>query len=194
MLLPMAVLVCLSLGTGLAGVLLLPCLDRIVAIVAPDSTSMLALGLRADMRILVGAEALLLVGALGAFLWWRRSGQPQAEPPPRPPTWGCGYAATVPRAEYTGSSFSDAWAPLLPGLKGKIRRISALFPKPLAFRSGFRDLIGEVFLEPRMEQIALRLLRFRGLQPGYLSVYILYVLLTLVGVFLWTALLGRLPG
>jgi len=194
MLLPMAVLVCLSLGTGLAGVLLLPCLDRIVAIVAPDSTSMLALGLRADMRILVGAEALLLVGALGAFLWWRRSGQPQAEPPPRPPTWGCGYAATVPRAEYTGSSFSDAWAPMLPGLKAKIRRISALFPKPLAFRSGFRDLVGEVFLEPRMEQIALRLLRFRGLQPGYLSVYILYVLLTLVGVFLWMALRGRLPG
>jgi hydrogenase-4 component B len=101
---------------------------------------------------------------------------------------------TLPRAEYTGSSFSAAWDPLQPGLKARIRRIHALFPKPLAFRSEFRDPVGELIVEPRMANLAQRLLRFRGLQPGYLSVYILYVLLALLGVFLWLLLRGRVLG
>jgi hydrogenase-4 component B len=194
MLLPMAILACLSLMTGLGGMLLLPCLDRVVAVVAPGSSAMLAQGLRADMRLLVGAEALLVAAGLGAFLWWRRSVPSPEEASPRPPTWDCGYAIPVPRAEYTGSSFSDAWAPLQPGLKAKIRRITAIFPKPAVFRSEFRDVVGEMVVGPRMERIALRLLRFRGLQPGYLSIYILYVLLALLGAFLWMVLRGRLLG
>jgi hydrogenase-4 component B len=194
MLWPMAVLACLSLGLGLAGVLLLPCLDRIVAVIAPGGAGLLALGLKADMRVLVGAEALLLACGLAAFFWWRRSSPATREIPSRPSTWDCGYAVTVPRAGYTGSSFSGAFAPLQPGLKEKIRRITALFPKPVAFRSEFRDLVGEVFLEPRMARLALRLLRYRGLQPGYLSIYILYVLLALLGAFLWMILRGRVLG
>ncbi len=194
MLLPMAVLACLSLGTGLAGVLLLPCLDRIVAVVAPGSMAMLVQGLGADMRLLVGAEAMLVVGGLAAFLWWRRSAPSPEKESPRPPTWDCGYAMAVPRAEYTGSSFSDAWAPLQPGLKAKVRRITVTFPKPVAFRSEFRDVVGEMYLGPRLERVAVRLLRFRGLQPGYLSIYILYVLLALLGAFLWMLLRGRLLG
>jgi len=194
MLLPMAVLACLSLGTGLVGVLLLPCLDRIVAVIAPGTAGLLARGLGADMRLLVGAEALLVVCGIAAFLWWRRSVSAPEEIPLQPPTWNCGYAVSVPRAEYSGSSFSDAWAPLLPGLKGKIRRITAVFPKAIAFRSEFRDLVGEMVLGPWVERTALRLLRFRYLQPGYLSIYILYVLLTLLGVFLWMFLRGRLLG
>jgi hydrogenase-4 component B len=194
MLVPMAILACLSLGMGLAGLLLLPCLDRIVGVIAPGNAALLAHGLRVDLRILVGAEALLLVCGLLAFLWWRRS---QLTPEPslvRPPTWDCAYAVTVPRAEYTGSSFSAAWSPLQPGLKARIRRIAKLFPKPVAFRSEFRDPVGELIVEPRVARLALRLLRFRGLQPGYLSIYILYVLLALLGVFLWMILRGRLPG
>jgi hydrogenase-4 component B len=194
MLVPMAILACLSLGMGLAGLLLLPCLDRIVGVIAPGNAALLASGLRVDLRILAGAEALLLVCGLLAFLWWRRS---QLTPEPslvRPPTWDCAYAVTVPRAEYTGSSFSAAWSPLQPGLKARIRRIAKLFPKPVAFRSEFRDPVGELIVEPRVARLALRLLRFRGLQPGYLSIYILYVLLALLGVFLWMILRGRLPG
>jgi hypothetical protein len=178
----------------MAGVLLLPYLDRIVAVVAPGSSAMLAQGLRGDMRLLVGGEALLVVVGLVAFLWWRRSTSSPEGESPRPPTWSCGYAVPVPRAEYTGSSFSDAWAPMQPGLRAKIRRITAIFPKPAVFRSEFRDLVGEMYLGPRMERIAMRLLRFRGLQPGYLSIYILYVLLALLGAFLWMVLRGRLLG
>lgn len=193
MLLPMAALACLCLGTGLAGGLLLPCLDRIVAAIAPGSPAMLAQGLGADLRLLAGAEALLLAGGFAAYLWWRRS-TPAPGGDSRPPTWDCGYAMALPRAEYTGSSFSDAWAPVQPGLKTRMRRITAIFPRPAAFRSEFRDGVGDLVLGPRMERLAGRLLRFRGLQPGYLSIYILYVLLALLGAFLWMVLRGRLPG
>lgn len=194
MLVPMAILAGLSLVMGLAGVLLLPCLDRIVAGSAPGCGALLAQGLGADLRILVGAEALLLVCGLAAYLWWRHCGALREAHPVRPPTWDCAYAEAVPRAEYTGSSFSDAWSPVQPGLKARIRRIHALFPKPLAFHAEFRDPVGELILAPRMAHLALRLLRFRRLQPGYLSVYILYVLLALLGVFLWLLLRGRLLG
>jgi formate hydrogenlyase subunit 3/multisubunit Na+/H+ antiporter MnhD subunit len=194
MLLPMAILACLSLGTGLAAVLLLPCLDRIVAVIAPGSPALLAQGLRMDLRFLVGAETLLVVCGALAFLWWRRSVPSPGTASPRPPTWDCGYALPVPRAEYTGSSFSDAWAPLQPGLKVRIRRITAIFPKSAPFRSEFRDMVGEMYLGPWMERIAARLLRFRWLQPGYLSIYILYVLLALLAAFLWMLLRGRLLG
>jgi formate hydrogenlyase subunit 3/multisubunit Na+/H+ antiporter MnhD subunit len=194
MLAPMAVLACLSLGLGLAGLLLLPCLDRIVSVIAPGAASLLAPSLGADLRLLVGAEALLLGVGLAAFLWWRRPTSTNEAVAARPPTWDCGYAAPLPRALYTGSSFSAAFAPLQPGLKEKVRRIQALFPKPIAYRSEFRDLVGEVYLEPRMTRLALRLLRYRGLQPGYLSIYILYVLLALLGAFLWMILRGWVLG
>jgi len=194
MLLPMAILACLCLGTGLAGPLLLPSLDRIVAVAAPGGSVPLGPGLGTDLRFLVGAETLLLAVAFTAYHWWRRALVPPGRAEFRPPTWDCGYALTLPRAEYTGSSFSDAWAPVLPGLKARIRRLTGNFPKPVAFRSEFRDVVGERYLGPRMERLAARLLRFRRLQPGYLSVYILYVLLALLGAFLWMGLRGRLLG
>ena len=75
-----------------------------------------------------------------------------------------------------------------------MRRIKGLFPRPVSFRAEFQDVVGERFLEPRLARITTYLLRFRSLQPGFLSIYILYVLLTLLAVFLWVFLRGRLLG
>lgn len=192
MLAPMTVLVCLCLGMGLAGALLLPCLDRIVAVVAPGQAASLGQRLGTDLWLLAGAQGLLLVVAAAAW-HWRREAAP-AEESAAPPTWDCGYAGAVPRAQYTGSSFSDAWAPVQPGLKARMRRIKGFFPKAVSFRTEFQDVVGERFLEPRLARMTAYLLRFRGLQPGFLSIYILYVLLTLLAVFLWVFLRGRLLG
>jgi hydrogenase-4 component B len=194
MLLPMGILACLSLGLGLGGALLLPWLDRVVAAAAPGSPALLGPGLRVDLGRLAGAELLLLGAGCAAYLWWRRAAGPGGGAEPRPPTWDCGYAAALPRAEYSGSSFSDAWAPLQPGLKARTRRIGGPFPRAVPFRSEFRDLVGDLFLGPRLERLAIRLLRFRGLQPSYLSIDILYVLLALLAVFLWLILRGRVLG
>ncbi|HJV38108.1 MAG TPA: proton-conducting transporter membrane subunit, partial [Geothrix sp.] len=194
MLLPMAVLAGLCLAVGLGAFLLLPLLDRVVAAVAPGTPgtpALLAAGFRVDLHRLAGVELGLLVLVGVGFAWLRRS--PEA-PGADLPTWDCGYAAAVARAQYTGSSFADAWAPVQPGLRARRPRLRGLFPGGASFRQAFREPFGEVFLEPRVVRVAERLLRFRRFQQGHLPVYLLYVLLTLLGTFLWMLLRGRLLG
>ncbi|WP_243384823.1 proton-conducting transporter membrane subunit [Geothrix alkalitolerans] len=194
MLLPMAVLAGLCLAVGLGAFLLLPLLDRVIAAVVPGTPwppAPLAVGLRVDLRLLAGVE-LGLLALVGVGLAWlhRQADAPEADLP----TWDCGYAAPVARAQYTGSSFADAWAPVQPGLRARRPRFRGLFPAGASFRQAFRDPVGEVFLEPRVVRVAERLLRFRRFQQGHLPVYLLYVLLTLLGTFLWMLLRGRLLG
>lgn len=194
MLLPMAVLAGLCLAVGLGAFLLLPLLDRAIAVLAPGTPALLASGLRGDLRLLAGLELALLLLAGAGLAWLRRSAEAPEAAAQDLPTWGCGYAAPVPRAQYTGSSFADAWSPLQPGLRAGRPRLRGLFPGGASFRQAFREPFGEVLLEPRVARVAERLLRFRRFQQGHLPVYLLYVLLTLLGAFLWMLLRGRLLG
>src|SRR5512133_516706 len=194
MLLPMAVLAGLCLVVGLGAFLLLPLLDRAIAALAPGAPALLAAGLHGDLRLLAGLELALLLLVAAGLLWLRRPADAPEAAPQDLPTWGCGYAAPVPRAQYTGSSFADAWAPVQPGLRARMPHLRGLFPGGASFRQAFREPFGEVLLEPRVARAAERLLRFRRLQPGHLPVYLLYVLLTLLGVFLWMLLRERLLG
>jgi len=194
MLLPMAVLAGLCLAVGLGACLLLPLLDRAIAALAPGAPALLAAGLHGDLRLLAGLELALLLLVAAGVVWLRRPAEVPEAAPQDLPTWGCGYAAPVPRAQYTGSSFADAWAPVQPGLRVRMPHLRGLFPGGASFRQAFREPFGEVLLEPRVARVAERLLRFRRLQPGHLPVYLLYVLLTLLGVFLWMLLRERLLG
>jgi hydrogenase-4 component B len=191
MMAPMVILAALCLALGLGSVLLLPLLDHVLAVVAPEATGLLVIGIGRDLALLSWMLVLLLaLGALGflALLKSRRSLQT------RPPTWDCGYARPTARMQYTASSFSDGWASLVPGFKERMRRIKVVFPRPVSYRSDFQDAVGEVFVEPRMDRLAERLLRYRQLQHGHLSLYILYILLALLGVFLWMLVRARLRG
>jgi hydrogenase-4 component B len=96
--------------------------------------------------------------------------------------------------QYSASSFADGWGEFTPGLKSRIRRIRTLFPRGIGFHSRFQDPVGEGFVTPRTERLAQRLMRYRGLQQGQLPLYLLYILVTLVGVFLWLIIRPRLLG
>jgi len=191
MLVPMVILAVLCLGLGLGSVLLLPLLDRVVSVVAPEAAGLIIIGIRPDLVILSWMLALLLVLGAAAYLWLVRS---RRLPQPQPPTWDCGYARPTARMQYTASSFSDGWASLVPGSRERMRRIRSLFPRPLGYRSEFQDMVGEAFLEPRTDRLAERLLRYRQLQHGHLSLYVLYILLALLAVFLWMLVRTRLLG
>jgi len=191
MLVPMAVLACLCLGAGLAGPLLLPLLDRAVAAALPvPGPGLLVPVLSRDLRVLLGLEGLLLLLAAAILGWLRRRPAPAAAPP----TWDCGYAAPTARMQYSGGSFSAFWMALLPGTTVRMRRLKGPFPLPHSLRIECHDAIGDGLVAPWFGRAAARLLRFRRLQPGFLSIYILYVLLTLLAVFLWLLLRGRLLG
>ncbi|HJW43942.1 MAG TPA: proton-conducting transporter membrane subunit [Geothrix sp.] len=194
MLLPMALLAALCLGVGLGAFLLLPLLERAVSVVALGAPPLLSLGMDRDLRLLAWVELGLLLFVAAGYRWLRRSAQDPAPAPSGLPTWDCGYAAPVARAQYTGSSFADAWAPVQAGLRAQMPKLRRLFPGTASFRQAFREPIGEAFLEPRTARLAERLLRFRRLQPGHLPVYIFYVLLSLLAVFLWMLLRERLLG
>jgi len=191
MLAPMAILAALCLGLGLGSVLLLPLLDHVVTVVAPEASGLIVLGIGPDLAIQSWMLALLLVLGAGAFLWLGKSREAAQS---RPPTWDCGYARPTARMQYTASSFSDGWAALVPGFRERMRRIRSLFPRPLTYRSECQDMVGEGFLEPRTERLAERLLRSRQLQHGHLSLYVLYILLALLAVFLWMLIRARLLG
>lgn len=196
MLTPMAILAMLCLGMGLGGVLLLPVLDRVVAVVAPEAVDLLLPGLHGDLSYLSGMLALLLLLGTIAYLWLHASRDKTEETKlkERVPTWDCGYLQPTVRMQYTGSSFSETWAALVPGFSIQIRRIRGLFPKPTSFHTEIQDVVGEGVVEQQTERLAGRMLRFRQLQHGHLSVYVLYILLALLGVFLWMLIRPRLLG
>jgi hydrogenase-4 component B len=189
---PMGVLAFLSLAMGVGSVWLLPLLDRIVAILAPGVTGLLVPGLGIELEILGGCLLLLLVLAAGFRAWARR---PARIPnPAAPPTWDCGYAAPTVRMQYSADSFADGWAMLLPGRRTRMRRLKNIFPGAASLHTELRDSLGLGFLEPQIERFTATALRLRRLQPGFLSIYILYVLLALVGVFLWMLIRQGLRG
>jgi NADH:ubiquinone oxidoreductase subunit 5 (subunit L)/multisubunit Na+/H+ antiporter MnhA subunit len=186
---PMAALACLCLALSLGSVLLLPLLDRVLAVLAPGDAPLLALGLTRDLSLFAGMAALLLALGAGALHWLNRT---PAATAPRPGTWDCGYARPTARMQYSASSFADGWGESIPGLKSRVRRVKALFPRGIGFHSRFQDPVGEGFVAPRTERLVRRLLRYRGLQQGQLPMYLLYILITLVGVFLWLIIRPRL--
>ena len=179
---PMAILAGLCLALSLGGILLLGPLDRVLGVLAPGNPAMLALGLGAELALFAGLATLLLVLGAGAWLWLKQS--PVSA---RPGTWDCGYVQPTARMQYSASSFSAGWAVLMPGWKLRVRRIRELFPRSAALSSGFRDAVGEDLVAVRTDRVAMGLQRFRRLQEGHLSMYLLYILLTLVLMFLWLA-------
>ena len=181
MLVPMAILAGLCLALSLGGALLLRPLDRVLAVLAPGQAPLLASGLGHDLVLLACMAALMLALGTCAALWLRRT-PPAAE---RPGTWDCGYARPDARMQYSASSFADGWGEFVPGLRARMRRVKGLFPHSVAFHTEFQDPVGAGVVAPRTELLAQRLLRYRGLQQGQLPMYLLYILLTLVGVFLW---------
>ncbi|MEI6472053.1 MAG: proton-conducting transporter membrane subunit [Holophagaceae bacterium] len=190
MLVPMGVLAVLALALGLLALPLLAVLDRILAVLAPGAAAPLAALVGRDLRLLLPLEVGLLVLG-GVLLAWlpRRAPKPDALP-----TWDCGYAAPTARMQYTGSSLADGWSVLLPGVTQRVRSIRALFPRAHSFHSVVRDAVGDGLVTPWFGRLTARLLRYHRLQQGILSIYILYVLIALMGAFLWLLLRSKLPG
>jgi hydrogenase-4 component B len=185
---PMAVLAAACALLGLVPSLVAPALDRVTSAwlggagAAPPLATLVPFGWVSGLGLaLVATIGLLLVAVRPA---WRRA---RAERP-GVATWNCGYAASSPRLQYTGSSFAElvtsrfAWA-----LRPTVERAEVVgyFPAPTRFASHVDDTVLDRLLRP-FARIALVVTAwFRSLPQGQLQRYIVYVLALLLPLLVW---------
>jgi hydrogenase-4 component B len=183
---PMGILAGGCIVIGVAPGLVAPVLVRAVEAWGPGMkmpvlTSLIPLG-----WISVGAVALVLMLSAGwaVLSWFVRRG-----PVTSGITWDCGYAAPSARMQYTASSLAG----ILGGLFAWIQQprvhqpaLTAVFPARTRFRSHVLDLVLDSALKPAFRFVARFLSSFRFLQAGNIHVYLLYIVVFLMVLLLWS--------
>jgi hydrogenase-4 component B len=187
MLAPMFLLGGLCLAAGLASPLLLAPLSAAVAAgfgsgYAADFMAQAGVPL---LYVSAGGLALLALAAIAAA---KRRAFLGGKVPAAGPTWDCGYAAPTPRMQYGASSFAqpltDFFQPLLRKL-GQYPVISEYFPGKASFSTEAQAVFYNSFYTPAAIRIRDLAYRFSWLQHGRLQIYIIYIVVTLMGLLLW---------
>jgi hydrogenase-4 component B len=181
-------LACLAIGLLPAGAL---------ALVGPAATVLGGAPLPGSFGLLYGitlaATTLLalIVMLAGLRAWLLRS-----RPVEQAPTWGCGYPHPTARMQYTATSFADpVLMPFASALQVRTHGgpPKQLFPTEAHFEKHLGDMAGERVLVPAWRRFLHTALRLKVIQHGRMQLYLVYILVTLVGLLLWQ-LGGALGG
>jgi len=188
MLLPMYALGALCLAAGLASPLLLSPVSFAVR-AGFGGVYGLNSGLEAAAPLIyVSAGGLLLLAIIALAAAKRRFLFPGARVNAGVPTWDCGYAAPTARMQYGASSFSqpltDFFQPVLRSI-GQYPVISEYFPGKASFSAEAQAVIYNSFYTPVATRIRDLAYRFSWLQHGRLQIYIMYIVVSLMGLLLW---------
>ena len=100
-------------------------------------------------------------------------------------TWACGFIATIPRTQYTGSSFAGPLLAASGGASGvqEQRAAAAFSTRPV-------DLVLDRFATPLWHAVQRAALRLRPMQQGRLHVYLIYVMAALLALLVYVAVEG----
>jgi hydrogenase-4 component B len=111
---------------------------------------------------------------------------------PRRLTWDCGYAAPSARMQYTARSFGE-WlnehlSPRFfqPAVRATLPR--DLYPENASFETEIDEPFTARIYEPFVQRWTARFMRLRWMQQGRLTVYVLYIVITLVAFVAWSVL------
>ena len=105
-------------------------------------------------------------------------------------TWDCAYAKPETRMQYTASSFAQ---PIVDFFKGILRtkkhmpKIEKYFPDETFLNTETSDLFNNVVFRPIVKILHLLAGKLTLFQHGRLQIYILYILITLIALFIWKA-------
>jgi hydrogenase-4 component B len=187
MIVPMGVLAAICIIIGVIPQSIAPLLQVAAVSIFPLAGGTARISDSISLQMLsAGSAALLLLLAASALIYRSRlsgSSVSSAE------TWGCGYLKPSPRMQYTSSSFAATLTSLFSGIlrtHSKEPEIKGYFPKSSSFRSHVPEaLLDEVYL-PLFNSANSRLSLLRKLQHGKLHLYILYIVLTLVALLVWS--------
>jgi NADH:ubiquinone oxidoreductase subunit 5 (subunit L)/multisubunit Na+/H+ antiporter MnhA subunit len=115
---------------------------------------------------------------------------------PRRATWDCGYARPTTRMQYTAGSLSEWFASrLLPTFLRPVGRVSApiaMFSTTVTFTVDMDEPFADRILQPLAARCAAWATRFRWLQQGRLSLYLLYIFVTLLATMTWVVVFPHL--
>ncbi len=103
-------------------------------------------------------------------------------------TWDCGYSSEVPRAQYTGSSFSQLLTDFfgkVAGRPGACRSVNGYFPSNFSYAASSRAFFYETLYLPAAEKIKAAALRFSFIQSGNLRLYVFYIFIALAALIIW---------
>ena len=186
MLVPMLLLAAACIGVGLLGMVIVPALSGVVSGIlgfnAGPELKTAAVSLRS---ITIGSVALLLFIALVA--WLRRvllSGRRVESTV----TWDCGYSAPTARMQYSASSFAQPITALFSSVLRTSEHAPAVqeyFPEKGSFETHTPDVCFEKAYRPLFEGLRRFCSRCAVLQPGNVHLYVLYIVITLVGLLVW---------
>ncbi len=171
---------CLALGLWPGGAV------RLVAAAAGLLGGAGAVPIPASLAGLSSIGALFL--ALTAGLALLRFRLLRGRPVEQAGTWGCGYAHSSPRMQYSAASFADPiLAPFSSALRVRTRASlpEGTFPAAAHFERHVGDMAGERFLVPVWRRFLHTALRLKVIQHGRMQLYLVYVLATVVGLLLW---------
>lgn len=202
---PLLILALLCASAGLLSPLLAPGVDAATRAWAAAEAGAPGTGVPAVPSLLevvplgtvaaCGAAFLALAGlvAAGLGLLLRRTSSSRGA------TWDCGYARPTARMQYTGSSFGE-WisgrlTPPAAASVPTVRRPEGAFPREASVTAPApaRDPLLLRLLEPFAARWARRFHDLHALQEGRLTIYLVYVLGTLVALLAWSALRGWIP-
>ena len=183
---PMAILAGCCAVLGLLPLIAAPLLEGAARSWAslPETTP-LSIEALAPLRwiTVLGLALIILAGVMFLGLKWLVARGVIA----RAGTWDCGYAQPTARMQYTGSSFTQMltgplWWVLWP--RRVLPAIKGVFASASRFETQTPDVVLDRGLSPAAEAV-LRLLPWaRHIQQGSIHLYLLYVVLTVVFLFL----------
>ena len=129
---------------------------------------------------------LVFVAILSIIAFWYRRRLASA-PLGETSTWGCGYQRPSPAMQYSASSFAQMLTDLFTFVLKPEKHIPAIpgvFPPPSRFHSHVPEAVLELLYIPALKRLHERFSGVRQLQSGLLNQYVLYILLTLIVLFL----------
>ncbi len=104
-------------------------------------------------------------------------------------TWGCGYEAGAPRAQYTPSSLAQPavtfFRPVLTSTRAALVEPAGFHPEAGSLRSETPDVFRSRFWQPLFQRISAWLERPRALQHGRTHLYLLYIFATLLALLVY---------
>ncbi|HLG38767.1 MAG TPA: proton-conducting transporter membrane subunit, partial [Chitinophagaceae bacterium] len=114
---------------------------------------------------------------LSALIFWIRSMVVASKNTSIAPTWGCGYAASTPKLQYTANSFVRSYRKLVKPMlmmNKKETEIKSVFPDPVHIVTQPYDRMEAILIDIPVKHLKGFLKRFRFLQNGNPQFYVLY--------------------